>query len=294
MEDRFDDQQADDAIEAVPAGVSDAADSPGLVLPEDVVSAEDGDDGAWADDTWSDEDAEEPVQPIRRDPVATGLLVLAISMVVVLLLSTAGLFFYLSTLNKAPRNEYERSQQVFETAVAENPKDANSWIGLALAESEAGNVEQALDVLERGEKATRSKGFSSTRGDVLRKAKRYKEAIEAYSDAIEETDELKKRADAERAKVGVSLPIASDNYQHIYYGRAVCRKETGDLEGAVKDLLKALEAAPRITNSSLLLAECYEELGEYEKAEAAYQDVLRFIPDSPEALDGLERLKKGK
>lgn len=291
MEDRFDDQAADDAVEAAPVDAVDPSDpvSPGADAPD-----EDAEDGAWADDTWSDEDAEGPAEPVRRDPVATGLLVFAISMVVVLLLSTAGLFFYLSTLNKAPRNEYERSQQVFETAVAENPKDANSWIGLALAEAEAGNTEQALDVLKRGEKATRSKGFSSTRGDVLRKAKRYKEAIEAYTDAVKETDEMKKRADAERAKVGVSFPIASENYQHIYYGRAVCRKETGDIEGAVEDLLKALEAAPRITNSSLLLGECYEELGEYDKAEAAYQDVLRFIPDSPEALDGLERLKKGK
>lgn len=255
------------------------------------------DSAVWSEessDTWSEGD--EPAQPVTapQDPMVNVMLVLALGLVVVILVATGGIFLYLRALNRAPRTTAEHDLTTYESAVKETPKDANAWIMLALAQTEQRDYDEALKTLNSGEKATGMKIFAVTRGDVLRSAKRYKKALEAYDAALAEIEEQKRQVESQRAKVGVRMKTEDLGFEEAYYGRGMCLLALDDPKGAVKAFEKSIENDPNDSTVHVALGDAYYKIGDTKRAAAAYKQALLFVPDMQSALDGLEKIEEGQ
>lgn len=81
-----------------------------------------------------------------------------------------------------------------------------------------------------------------------------------------------------------------DQLNGVYYDLGRIRQAQGDLEQARGWLIEALLVNSTDADSLLLLGSVHEELGDLEEAEAAYRDVVRFVPDYVEAYESMRRL----
>lgn len=263
----------------------------------DEVWADDAEDADDIDDT--DEPAEQPRarQPAAdsaeqppRDPWVHVLLVVALSLVVALIATTAALYFYVSALNKAPRTMTERDVSMSEAMADENPSDVTSWASLAYAYAKAGRLEDALTAIRRGEKLENGEALAVVEADVLRTAGKYREAVAAYDRAEIQTNKLRERIRAERAKVGITGDILDDGALfQVFWGRAMAKEALDDVEGAIEDYRLAVEQNPRQSTVWVSLGELQLKSGDSSEAAGAFREALRFTPDLPEALDGLKR-----
>jgi len=230
----------------------------------------------------------------QGDPVAGVLLVVALSLIAVLLATTAAFFIFLQTLNHAPRTAVERDVATWEAQVAEKPTDANAWANLAYAYAEAKRFDDAVDAAKDGEKQADEPTMVLVQADVLRVAGRYQEAIEAYSKAETAVKAQLKRTAEERRKVGVISDLKDTSMLRVYFGRGVASHEIGDLDAAIKDLKRAAKLAPDQVNILVTLGDLYAEDGQTQAALKSYKAALKFVPDSPGAIAGLQRLEGGE
>lgn len=227
------------------------------------------------------------------DPVASLLLVIALSLIVVLLATTAAFYIYLQTLNRAPRTLAERDVATWEIAVAEKPNDANAWANLAYAYADAGRYDDAVDAAENGQIKTDEPVLVLVEADVLRVGGRYKEAMDAYGEAEKAVKEQMKKTADKRREVGVTSDLNDDSMLRVYFGRGVSNHELGDLDAAIQDLERAVKLAPAQVNVVVALGDFYAEDGKTEKAQAMYKRALEYVPDYAPALKGLQRLEGG-
>ncbi len=102
-----------------------------------------------------------------------------------------------------------------------------------------------------------------------------------------------KRIVNEALKVGVTEPPKDDTLALIYMGRGVTKDRLGDTKGAIADLELAVEEQPRQASIRVLLGDVYAKAGDAEKAEEQYREALKYIPDYPDALEGLKRIEEG-
>jgi tetratricopeptide (TPR) repeat protein len=254
--------------------------------------SEDADDGFADDGDFDDEESETPAP--APDPMVNVLLIATMSLIVVLLATTAGLFIYLSALNKAPRTRAERDVTMWETAVREKPNDANSWASLAYAYSDAGRTDEAIATVRRGAKVIKQESLVLIEADILRAAKRYKDAVKKYDQAERAIKESREKANAELRKKGIKAGVDDGSLARAYLGRGLAKSEIKDLDGAISDLEKSVKDAPTQADVWTMLGDLYREAGQTEQAAAAYKRTLEYIPDYKQALDGLAKLKEGK
>lgn len=235
-------------------------------------------------------------EPAERpaDPVVTLLLVVALSLIAILLATTAAFYIFLQTLNQAPRTVAERDVSTWETVVAERPSDSNGWANLAYAYAEAGRYSDAVDAADDGERIAEEPLLSLVRADVLRVAGRYQEAFDAYGEAEKAVKAQMKKTAEQRRKVGVYSDLKDDSMMRVYFGRGVASHELGDLDAAIADVEKAAKLAPDQVNVVVAMGDLYAEAGKTAKAQAAYKQALEYVPDYKPALDGLQRLKGGE
>lgn len=268
-------------------------DAHGTDEPVWAVGADDTDE-VWADGPDS-EDAHVVVAP-PRDPWVNVLLVLTLSLVVTLIATTGALYFYLSTLNRAPRTMTERDVATTEAAAAEAPTNATSWAALGYAYARAGRYDDALEAVSRGEKLENGEALAVVRADILRLAGRHKDAVKEYDRAEEKTKQLLKRIKSERAKVGITRDELLDDGAlfQVYWGRAMAREELGDATGAIADYELAALENPRQSTIWASLGDLYLAAGQDEKAAEAYRSALKYTPDMPEALEGLSKVEEGE
>ncbi len=241
------------------------------------------------DEDLGDDEVEEPAPAFRLDPVSRWLLGVSFGLIVVLLVTTGAMLYYLTTLNHAPRTAIEREVVVWETAVVERPGDAQAWGQLAYAYAAAERWGDALDTVDRGIKTTDQKALVVVEADILRFAGRYTEARAAYDRAETEIKNLVARVKEEQQKKGVYVEQTDQSLTGVFYGRALTRYELGDLDGAIEDVKKAIALAPEQASMSVTLGEYYLEAGEKQKAREMFTAALKYIPDYQEALDGLQR-----
>lgn len=259
----------------------------------------DSDQPVWAhevEDTnqvWADSD-DAPQAP--RDPWMNVLLVLILSLVVTLIATTGALYFYLSTLNRAPRTMIERDVATTEAAVAEAPANATSWAALGYAYARAGRYDDALEAVSRGEKLENSEALVVVRADIMRLAGRHEDAVREYDRAEEKAKLLLQRIKSERAKLGITRGelLEDGTLFQVYWGRAMAREELGDTTGAIADYELATEENPRQSTIWASLGDLYLDAGQNDKAAEAYRSALKYTPDMPEALEGLSKTGKGE
>lgn len=290
------DMKRDDEFEVVPdepqwaeddAVWADSGESSASAAPDDA-----DDDGFAVEDGFDDGEPEEPAP--APDPMVNVLLIATMSLIVVLLATTAGLFIYLSALNKAPRTRAERDVTMWETAVREKPNEANSWASLAYAYSDAGRTEDAISTIRRGAKVIKQESLVLIEADILRAAKRYKDAVKKYDQAEKAIKESREKANAERRKKGIIKKVDDDALARTYLGRGLAKRRLNDLQGAIADLKKSVDDKPTQADVWTLLGDAYRQAGLTKEAAAAYRQTLKYIPDYKPALEGLAKLKEGK
>lgn len=241
-----------------------------------------------------DDETQDQAPAHAPDPVTRVLLVVALSVIVVLLATAGVLFYYLGTLNKAPRTITERDVTAGETLTREKPKDATAWMNLAYAYSDAGRFDDALATIDKGMRSSKEPTLILVKADVLRVAGRYKEALDSYDEAEVAVKAALKKIKEDREKVGVRMKDDGKVISRVYFGRALTNQKLGDAKAALKDLERAVAANPQQVNVSVALGDAYLESGQTAKAEKAYRDALKYVPDYAGALEGLQRIKEGK
>ncbi|MGB7755919.1 MAG: XrtA/PEP-CTERM system TPR-repeat protein PrsT [Salinisphaera sp.] len=137
---------------------------------------------------------------------------------------------------------------------------------LALAEAGAGNIDAALDQVAALRQAGHEFDADVLSGDVLRTAKRFKQADAAYAKA----------------------------YQRQPSGRLAMAmfdtRQAGKLGNAAQPLQQWLKRAPGDASVAMPLAEWYQQHGKAEEAAKLYQKVLEDHPDAAIALNNLALL----
>jgi len=241
------------------------------------------------DDVADDADDDAPAEP---DVVSAWLLRVALALIVVVLATSASLVIFFVTAEKAPRTAVERDIAAAEIAVRERASDPRVWQALAYAYVRAERFDDAVEVSRRGRSATGEDALLLSEADALRSAGRHKDAIAVYDEAVIALSEEESATVAARKKKGIANSTSNASLVTAFYGRALSRSETGDTNGAIEDMKRALEFGPQQSALLASLGELYEKSGETAKAEAAYREALRFIPDYPAALLGLKRLEK--
>ena len=288
-----DPEPADDTVD-VPVADSDID----AWLADDTVVATRDDEPAATDPGSEGAESAEPlandseIAPAEPDVVSAWLLRVALALIVVVLVTAASLVIFFVTAEKAPRTTVERDLAAAEVAVRERSSDSAAWQALAYAYVRAGRFDDAIEVSRRGRTTTGAKVLLLSEADALRSAGRHEDAIAVYDEAVAALSEEESAAVAARKKQGIVTPSSNASLVTAFYGRALSRSETGDTKGAIADVKRALEFGPQQSALFASLGELYEKAGETAKAEAAYREALRFIPDYPAALLGLKRLEK--
>jgi tetratricopeptide (TPR) repeat protein len=163
---------------------------------------------------------------------------------------------------------------------ADEAKDAKSWAVVASVRRELGDVEGALDALDRGRAAggaQEQEGFDFFRAELLLELGRLDEADQA---AQQVRDELSRTIlDARLAQARGDLQRALDLYGKVsiqwpqnHAVRALAARaayQLGDTERAKSDLLEATRQAAKETDAALWLAQIYF-------AEANFPQALAF------------------
>ncbi|MGN8199926.1 XrtA/PEP-CTERM system TPR-repeat protein PrsT [Salinisphaera sp. RV14] len=134
---------------------------------------------------------------------------------------------------------------------------------LALAQADAGNTDAALAQVTALRQAGRDFDADVLRGDVLRTAKRFKQADAAYARAY-------------RKKPGARLAMAMFD-----------TRRAGRLDKPAQPLEQWLKQAPGDATAALQLAAWYQQNDQTERAASLYQKVLAAHPGAVIALNNL-------
>jgi tetratricopeptide (TPR) repeat protein len=255
-------------------------------------AADDTEDGR--DDPDPEADDAPAAQSEGLDPASSMLLKIALSLVIVLLVTTVSLVLFLTTQHEAPRTAVERSISAAEAGTLEHPDVADNWSKLAYAYAAAGRYNEALQAVRKGRNRTNQQYLTLVEADVLRSAGKYEDSIDAYNDAEKAVTKAIAAAATERKKMGVFVDVPDTTIARVYFGRALSEQSLGRNKEAIADIEKAIVVTPTQATLFIQLGDLYAAEGDRTRAAEAYNSALRFIPDSPEARAGLDRLQKGK
>lgn len=106
-------------------------------------------------------------------------------------------------------------------------------------------------------------------GLALSAQKRYRLAIDAYSQAIK---------------------LTPDN-ANFWYARCGAKSLVNDNAGAREDCIKAVQLKPDFVDAIVTLGRAYEDLGQHALAIQTYETALLIDPDNRRAREGIEFIK---
>lgn len=222
------------------------------------------------------------------------ILTIATLVVVVVILATlATVVLYGLQLQSAPRTLQERTLAVAETAVAESPDQYESWLALAYAQIEVGRYSAATESIEQGKAVEDTAGFYIAEAYLVESQGRTEEAIELYEKAKERAIAEREERNQELQAVGVKLETPNTDLADAAIGKARLLATIEELTASVAEYDIALEVQPQMSDILVERGDVKARLGDTTGARADYESALTFIPDMPEALDGLARLEAG-
>lgn len=196
-------------------------------------------------------------------------------LVIILILLTANIVMGILTVRKYVAKEPTIDPQLVQLEsylekVNASPADINNRLQLAYTLQMMNQYdkakEQYVEVLkiEEGNLAA-----NYNLGVMAQKEEKYSEAEEYYQKVL----------DLKANHVIAAIGLGETYLAQKKYDEAIT---TAD---------KVLELEPGKTDLHLLKAQAYEQMGDAEKAAEQYNEVLKYIPDYPEAVEGLNRLK---
>lgn len=211
------------------------------------------------------------------------LTVVMILLVFVVALGASLIMYVRDTSTGVPLTRHERDLVAARAFRDANPSMPDAWSRVALAQEAAGEVDASLRTIDEGIIETGDSLLLSTQGDILRRARRYPEALSAYNRALayfEQTTEQTPALDPDD-----NLYLGS-----VYHGRGLVHIATDEVEAGIADLELSVQHAPRLADAWAALGDAYLLTGDTERASDAYGTALRFVPDHPAALSGLNRI----
>lgn len=221
------------------------------------------------------------------------LIVATLSVVVVILASLATVVLYGLQLQSAPRTLLERSLDVAETAVAQQPENPNAWLELAYAQIEVRRYGAAAQTIESGLAVKDMAGFYLAEAYLLERQGRTEAAIEKYESAKQRAIAEREKRNQELEAVGVQLQTVNTDLADAAIGKARLLAEAGELQKARVEYDVALDANPRMADIFVERGDVRASLDDADGARSDYERALTFVPGMPEALDGLARLEAG-
>ncbi len=226
--------------------------------------------------------------------------------------SLAGLFIlYLAAIvsslyfgligNPAPRTFSEREVMAWESTVSTEEADVEQWQSYILAligDGQFVRAEQLIAEVNANEAFDQTRGanmqyalakLQAASGEVVVAIDTYQQAMtsmnDAYETELEEGGEFQNWAEAFGRH---------ENYYLCALDRAALLRDEGRLAEAVETLDIYLEEHSRHAGVFVDRGRMKAELGDLAGAEADFREALRFGPDNPEALEGLELIGVGE
>lgn len=251
------------------------------------------------DDPERSDVAEDPGAPVvaavPEDRLTRSLRLVAGGLLVIVLVAAVSFALYLQSLG-APRSAVERDIERYKTAVAEQPTVLDNYVKLAYSYAIADRYDDAMATIDTADRITKAPQIQVrlARAEILRAAKRYKEAIAVYNEVATLAEEEYATQSAELKKQQIAYIPPNTTLASVLRGRGVAKWESGDEKGAIADLDAALDIEPTDAATMVRIGGYYAQSGDTSMAIAAYRQALRFVPDSPEARAGLRDLGKGE
>lgn len=197
-------------------------------------------------------------------------LVYVIAVLVILILVFLGLLIRFIFFSKpVPRTADERDFYYFQQMIKAHPKEMSYYARFIEAAIASNRLQEAEEAIKKAMKLKPKYPFLNYYLAQIYYRQGKKEDCEKYL--------LKE------------IKISSNPY--AYYDLARLAKEKGDRKKCIEYLKSALKENYYWGDAHLFLAQMYEEEGNKEAAIKEYKEVLKFIPDDREALEGLRRLE---
>lgn len=201
--------------------------------------------------------------------------------------------------NTTPRTAEEYELAYTAEAIASNPTDGTAYARRAEALYKLGRVEDALEVLDQGERAIGEEIPSilfvlRTRAMLLNQEERFAEAEEVGVRAMDLSDiYIKGQIEANTAKGLVSAPGSIDARATVdialQYARAMVMQEKWDK--AIELYNYALYWEPTAADILSLRGWAYIGVGAETSATLDFNEALKYLPDDPSALAGLAEIE---
>lgn len=230
-----------------------------------------------------------------RDPVVKRMAIVAVSLVVLFLATIVGVLVTGVTEQSGPRTLAEKEAAVSGLAVSQGSTDASVWGEYIAALIASGQNVRAKDVIAQ---AKASIDDSATAEFTLAEA-RLLEAQKDYDKVIVTADAgIKQIEDAHAAIVaagGVPAQQAKlqglpENFYIFTLLKADAFREMNEWDKAIEQYDAYIERYPGAADILIDRANAKTEAKDVKGAEADFRKALEFIPDSAEALAGLEKI----
>lgn len=230
---------------------------------------------------------------IFRDPVVRKLGWVSLGLVILYLAGVASLLFLgMLGRNVLPRTITERNVVVAKQAYDSGQPTAQEVLDYVSALVEAGRYSTAQSVIDSTIKTVNQRPngeITFAQAGLLLAKGEYKNAITAATEA----QKIMKSGYASQVRKGGAAGAAAAlpaYYSGADLVMARSYERMGDSKQAVAHYDEYLKAAP--TDSSVLVARANQriKLGDTAGAKADFQTALKYIPNYPEALDGLKKM----
>lgn len=237
------------------------------------------------------------VKARRSDAVNNSLIIGIIATIVAILLMLAAALT-LGDLGgaKAPRTYVEREIATLRTVVQSQPNVGRAWADLAKALIEAGQLDQADDVIRQGiiAAAADKAPIMVEKARVLFKRGNLPAALKAAEAAIVEANKVRDDIIAADRKKGIMMDPRAMPMDPIISAailESLIYQDMKQPEKAIAALSVALVERPNMSDVLTARGMLYLQLKKYDDARKDFEQALTFVPDYADAKKGLEKLK---
>lgn len=230
-----------------------------------------------------------------RDPVVRGMSYAAVGIVILFLVTVISALLTGVLAPSGPRTLAEREAAVAGAAVRAGSADTAVWGQYISSLIAQGQYARAKSVIADGRASIED---SATAEFTLAEARLYS-AQGQYEQAVEMADvamaQMKDYHETLLASGGSTARAAKldglpDNYYSALLVKAYALRDLGRYEDAVEVFDLYIEDNPTAADILIDRGMARIETGDTTGAEEDFRSALQFLPDSPEALAGLERI----
>lgn len=228
---------------------------------------------------------------VLADPVIQRMVVAAAAVVILWTAAIASSIVFGLSNPPAPRTQIERQLDMLAGVVQSNPKSTPAWTDYATALISAKQYSTAEDVIERGLKVAPEKSpILVQKARLAQKRGDDDEALEVAALAAK-TARAEREADSKALeKTGSRARLLPKGLTGALIITAEIQAKRGEWDAVVKAWDEFLNLEPTDCAALVARGDAHAKLGNKKKAESDYRTALKYIPDMPEALKGLETI----